>query len=119
MNNSKLVKNAAGVNLLEKCQKTDFEKFCLETMNELRFMSMSMQRLGGLMDFYGGLGEIGDHGRELIGASKIAAGWADGIQKELASGLTKASPPQKLKEQAKVTTTRRRAQLQKPSRRPA
>jgi hypothetical protein len=36
-----------------------------------------MLNLGADMDYYGGTGEIGDHGRELIGAALIAREWAD------------------------------------------
>ena len=36
-----------------------------------------MLNLGADMNRYGGMGEIGDHGREMIGAGLIAREWAD------------------------------------------
>ena len=96
--------------------KSNFREIAVK---RLRWLSMEMLDVGELLDFYGGFGEIGEHGREMIGASKIAAGWADGIEKELASGPKKASPPKKHQEQAQVAKARRRAKLQKPGNRPA
>jgi hypothetical protein len=42
-----------------------------------------MQSVGAEMEYYGGFGEIGDHGRELQGAAGIALGWAKGIESSL------------------------------------
>lgn len=39
-------------------------------------VAKSMKRLGCEMEYFGGFGEIGDHGREMIGAAVIARGWA-------------------------------------------
>ena len=44
-----------------------------------------MASLGVDMDYIGGFGEIGDHGREMVGAAAVAVGWADGIDADLAS----------------------------------
>ena len=41
-----------------------------------------MDRLGWEMNYYGGFGEIGQHGLELMGAAKIARGWAKGIKRQ-------------------------------------
>ena len=82
-------------------------------------LSSLMRDTGAFLDFYGGFGEIGQHGKEMIGASKIAAGWADGLEKENESGSKKASPPTKLKKQTEVAKTRRRPVVQKPGNRPA
>jgi hypothetical protein len=38
--------------------------------------------LGVAMEYVGGFGEMGDHGRELQTASRIAKEWADGIESE-------------------------------------
>ena len=46
---------------------------------ELYKLSQKMEKLGLKMEYYGGFGEIGKHGRELVGASVIARGWADEI----------------------------------------
>jgi hypothetical protein len=48
-------------------------------------LSREMIALGATMDYYGGMGEMGIHGRELIGAGQIAASWADAIEKEMGS----------------------------------
>lgn len=34
------------------------------------------------MDYYGGFGEIGQHGREMISASQLALDWARGIERD-------------------------------------
>ena len=108
MNKEKVGKIVIGV-------KSNFREFAVR---RLRNLSAQMQDTGAFLDFYGGFGEIGEHGRELTGASKIAAGWADGLESEIDSGSKKASPPTKHKEQAKVSKARRRSQLQKPRNRP-
>lgn len=43
----------------------------------LKRVSELMRAIGADMDYYGGFGEMGEHGREMIGAAKIARGWAD------------------------------------------
>ena len=45
----------------------------------LRWLSHRMQSVGAEMEYYGGFGEIGEHGREMQGAASIALGWAKGI----------------------------------------
>ena len=40
-----------------------------------------MNMLGIDMEYYGGFGEIAEHGQELLGAAKIVRNWADGIDK--------------------------------------
>lgn len=52
----------------------------LELSKELRHLSRQMRKLGTKMEYYGGFGETGKHGRELIVASIIARGWARGIE---------------------------------------
>ena len=101
---SKVGKSVIGV-------KSNFREFAAR---RLRSLSAQMQDTGAFLDFYGGFGEIGEHGREMIAASKIAAGWAYGIEKELVSGSKKASSTTKHQEQAKISKARRRAKLQKP-----
>ena len=51
----------------------------------LRSVARMMADLGSDMDYIGGFGEIGDHGREMVGAAAVAVGWADGIDADLAS----------------------------------
>lgn len=49
----------------------------------LRWLSHRMQSVGAEMEYYGGFGEIGEHGREMQGAASIALGWAKGIEASL------------------------------------
>jgi len=49
---------------------------------ELRDLSAKMQSLGSSMEYYYGLNEIGEKGRELLGAGLIANQWADQIESE-------------------------------------
>ena len=51
----------------------------------LRSVARAMASLGADMDYIGGFGEIGDHGREMVGAASVAVGWADGIDADLVS----------------------------------
>lgn len=48
----------------------------------VRRVAALMQKLGADMDYYGGFGEVGQHGREMQGAARIALGWADGMEAE-------------------------------------
>lgn len=47
----------------------------------IRDVAERMWRLGNHMSYYGGFGEIGQHGREMAGAANIARGWAMEIEK--------------------------------------
>ena len=42
----------------------------------------AMESVGGYMEFYGGFGEMGQHGRELLGAAKIARQWLTQMKKK-------------------------------------
>lgn len=53
-----------------------------EIATELRALSIEMSRIGSAMDYFGGLNQIGDHGREMIRASVVARDWAAGIEEE-------------------------------------
>jgi hypothetical protein len=46
-------------------------------------VSEIMRQVGADMDYYGGFGEIGNHGRMMVGASKMAKSWADGIEYDM------------------------------------
>lgn len=46
----------------------------------LRALSADMIALGVEMNYYGGLSEIAQYGKELIGAGHLAAEWARGIE---------------------------------------
>lgn len=54
----------------------------LQIAKQLRKLSKLMTTLGVAMDYYGGFGEIAQHGREMVGAGEIARGWARGIEAE-------------------------------------
>jgi cysteine synthase len=58
----------------------------------LRWLSHRMQSVGAEMEYYGGFGEIGDHGREMQGAASIAFCWAKGIEASLANTRSSATP---------------------------
>ena len=54
-----------------------------EIIKELRYLSKRMISCGVAMDYYGGFAHgIAEHGREMVGAGKITAGWADGWEAE-------------------------------------
>jgi hypothetical protein len=55
-----------------------------------------MQSVGAEMEYYGGFGEIGDHGREMQGAASIAFFWAKGIEASLPNARSSAAPEDKL-----------------------
>lgn len=66
-----------------------FTHFYEPAMNELttlprrlRELAKWMDRLGWEMSYYGGFGEVGQHGRELMDAAAVARGWAKGIEAE-------------------------------------
>jgi hypothetical protein len=46
----------------------------------LRLLADEMERLGTDIDYYGGLAEWSQHGREMVGAAKIARQWAEAIE---------------------------------------
>ena len=59
----------------------------------LRWLSHRMQSVGAEMEYYGGFGEIGEHGREMQGAASIALGWAKGIEASLPNNRDEPQPP--------------------------
>lgn len=61
----------------------------------LRWLSHRMQSVGAEMEYYGGFGEIGDHGREMQGAAGIALGWAMGIEASLPNTVITDPHPRK------------------------
>jgi hypothetical protein len=52
-----------------------------ELAEELRIVAGIMHRTGTRLAYYGGFGEIGAHGREMIGAAKIAKSWVREIRR--------------------------------------
>jgi hypothetical protein len=48
---------------------------------ELDALAHKMRALGAKMEYYGGFGEMAQHGMEMQGAANIARGWAKGIRK--------------------------------------
>lgn len=53
-----------------------------ELIAHIRATAERMAQTAQLMQYYGGLGEIAQHGRQMEGAARIAHGWADGIEGE-------------------------------------
>jgi precorrin-6B methylase 1 len=56
-----------------------------------------MRKLGADMDYYGGFGLMGDRGREMLGAAKLAKGWTSHIAKMAETIDGKANPADKTK----------------------
>ena len=48
---------------------------------DLLKLSREMRRIGVQMEYYGGFGKMGQRGRELIGAARMAKGWGAAIRK--------------------------------------
>lgn len=59
-----------------------------EIAERLRNLSDVMALLGCDMEYVGGIGPMGEHGREMMGAAKIAAEWADEIEREAVAVAT-------------------------------
>lgn len=53
-----------------------------ELIERIRMVATIMAEVGAEMNYFGGLNEIGQHGLEMLGASRIASGWADGFENE-------------------------------------
>ena len=51
-------------------------------VNKIRKLADQMEKVAVEMEYYGGFGEIAEHGKELLNASKIARTWAAGIEFE-------------------------------------
>lgn len=51
-----------------------------ELIAHIRATAERMAQTALLMQYYGGLGEIAQHGRQMEGVARIAHGWADGIE---------------------------------------
>lgn len=52
-----------------------------ELAEELRIVAGIMHRTGTRLAYYGGFGEMGGHGREMVGAAKIAKSWVREIRR--------------------------------------
>lgn len=57
-----------------------------QIIDALRELAVEMQALGATMDYYGGHGEMAQHGRELVRAGATAWRWADGLTQERSGG---------------------------------
>jgi len=62
--------------------KTPTRRWDQRMVRRLKRISNEMLQIGEDMDCYGGLGEIGVHGREMISASQLALDWARGIERD-------------------------------------
>lgn len=65
---------------LKRTHKTPDIKLT-DLLNSLRLVSAIMLTVGEDMRYFGGWGEIGDHGIDMIMAAGIVRGWADEIKK--------------------------------------
>ena len=54
----------------------------LRLVRRIRKVAEEMRQLGNQMDYHGGFGELGDHGREMRRAAGTALGWAAGLESE-------------------------------------
>jgi len=54
----------------------------LRMVRRIRKVAEQMRQLGNHMDYYGGFGELGEHGREMQRAAGTALGWAAGLESE-------------------------------------
>lgn len=61
--------------------KTPTRRWHQRIVRRLKRLSNEMLQVGEDMDYYGGFGEIGQHGREMISASQLALDWARNIEK--------------------------------------
>jgi len=52
-------------------------------VRRLRRVSEIMRQVGADMEYHGGCGEIGEHGRCMVGASQMTKLWADGIASDV------------------------------------
>jgi hypothetical protein len=53
-----------------------------EIMQRLTILQAEMNEVGILMEYYGGVSEVAQHGRELYGASNIMKSWIEGMEDE-------------------------------------
>lgn len=51
-----------------------------QLIRRLKAVAKTMLKLGLDLECYGGAGEVGEHGREMIGASAMAREWAQGME---------------------------------------
>jgi hypothetical protein len=51
----------------------------------IEYVAARMLDVGVAMEYYGGLSELAQHGREMMGASHIASGWADVVRRDYQS----------------------------------
>jgi hypothetical protein len=65
----------------KKSLKTPTRRWHQRIVRRLKRLSNEMLQVGEDMDYYGGFGEIGQHGREMISASQLALDWARNIEK--------------------------------------
>lgn len=77
----------------------DATRRCLQRMvRRLARVAEDMRKLGADMDYYGGFGLMGDRGREMLGAAKMAKGWTIHIAKIAETLDVKAKPADKTKD---------------------
>jgi hypothetical protein len=50
-------------------------------VRRLKRVSEIMRQVGADLEYYGGFGPMGDRGREMLGAARMAKGWTKHIEK--------------------------------------
>lgn len=65
-----------------KTEKKTAPQWKLRLVRRIRKVADEMRQLGNHMDYHGGTGELGEHGREMLRAAGTALGWAKGIESE-------------------------------------
>ncbi len=69
-----------------KTKKKTAPQWKLRLVRRIRKVADEMRQLGNHMDYHGGTGELGEHGREMLRAAGTALGWAKGIESEAPPG---------------------------------
>lgn len=73
----------------------------------IEYVSSLMLDVGVAMEYYGGFSELAQHGREMIGASHIASGWADVVRSDYAPTEKPVvpQPPAESRDQVSIPPT--------------
>ena len=64
-----------------KTRKTQSRRSLQRLVRRLAKVSDDMRNIGAEMDYYGGWGLMGDRGREMLGAARLAKSWIPHLRK--------------------------------------
>lgn len=62
-------------------------------VRRIKRVANEMRQLGAHMDYYGGFGEIGEHGREMLRAAACAKSWATALEQNPPNGADEPHRP--------------------------